>query len=252
MLVDAHCHLDHPDFKDDLDEVIDAARKAGVKAIVANGLGPGSNRKVIELAEKYDIVQASLGIYPPDALEKEDVAEWAESFDVDSEIEFIRKSNPAGIGEVGLDYQNGSRIEEQKEIFRKMVLLAKELGKPISVHSRKAESDVLDILEQEKAEKVLLHCFCGSKKLVERGIQLGYYYTIPTNVVRAEQFMNMASMVNINKMLTETDSPYLSPYKDKRNEPAFVVEAVKKIAEIKGMTEDDVAKNIYMNYQALF
>ena len=260
MIVDVHAHLDHASFDMDRDEVIKRAVDAGVKAINTNGLNPETNRKTLELSRKYDIVKAAIGIYPPDALRKEvehsDNPLDAEMFDVSKEIEFIRKNaeNIIAIGECGLDFtaSNEQEKEEQKDVFRKMIALAEELNKPIVVHSRKAEKDVIDILSESGIKKVLLHCFCGKKGLVKQGADLGYYFSIPCNVVRAQNFQQIVEKVNINQLLTETDSPFLSPFRDKRNEPSFITESIKKIAEIKEMDIDEVEKNIYMNYQKLF
>jgi TatD DNase family protein len=108
------------------------------------------------------------------------------------------------------------------------------------------------MLESSNAKKPILHCFCGRKHLIKRAADNGWSFSIPTNVVNAEHFQNMAREVHISQLFTETDSPYLSPFRGKRNEPAFVIEAVKKIAEIKGMTVEDTANNIFMNYQNMF
>jgi TatD DNase family protein len=249
ILVDVHCHLE---LLEDLDSVILRAKKAGVKVIVANGINPSTNRQNLEISSKYDIVKVAMGIYPPDALTRETGVK--QEFDVDKEVEFIKKNKNKiiAIGEVGLDYSTGQDKELQAGVFRKMIRLALELDKPLIVHSRKAEEDVIKILEEEKAKKVVLHCFNGRKSLIKKAIALGYYFSIPTNVVRAENFQLLVKEVNINKLLTETDAPYLSPFKGISNEPAFVIEAVKKIASIKGFNEEEVANNIFMNYRESF
>ena len=257
ILVDVHNHLDHDFFKEDLDQVIERAREAGVKSIITNGLDPDTNRKSLELANKYDIVKAALGIYPPESLEKE--AETGEhtrptiEFDIDKEIEFIEqnKDNIIAIGEIGLDFVH-SQTDAQKELFKKLLDLAKKLDKPVLVHSRKAEREVIEILEANQQKKVILHCFSGRKSLIKRGVELGYYFSIPGNIVRSQQFQITAELVPFSQLLTETDGPYMSPFKDKRNEPAFIIETIKKIAEIKNITPEETANQIYMNYQHLF
>lgn len=252
ILVDVHAHLDYPDFENNLDEVIKRARKSGVKAIIANGVSPESNRKVLEIAKKYDIVQAALGVYPPDALSKE--INTKISVDIDKELEFLEKNikDIIAIGEIGLDYQNVEDKEMQKQIFIKQLEFAKKHDLPVIVHSRKAEQDVIEILEKSNYKKIILHCFCGKNSLVKKASELGFYFSIPTNVVRAENMQNIVKTVNINKLLTETDSPFLSPFKGERNEPAFVLESVKKIAEIKNFTAEETANSIWLNYQRLF
>ncbi len=251
ILVDVHAHLDYPEIEKDVDDIIDRAKKTGVKAIIANSVAHKSMRKTLELAGKYDIVKAAIGIYPPDALEKESGKK--NDPDIDEELKFIEenKNKIIAIGECGLDYYNGKK-ENQIEIFKKQLELAKKLDKPIIVHSRKAEEDVIDILEESGYKKVVMHCFCGKKKLIKKAADLGFYFSIPTNVVRAQNIQDTVKEVNINQLLTETDAPFLSPFKNKMNEPAFIIEAVKKIAEIKGFTEEEVANNIWLNYQRLF
>jgi TatD DNase family protein len=133
-----------------------------------------------------------------------------------------------------------------------MLRLAKELDKPVIIHSRKAEQDVIDILEKEQMKKVIMHCFCGKKSLVERASKLDYYFSIPTNVVRAENIQNIVKIIPLSRLFAETDAPFLSPYKDKQNEPSFITESYRKIAEIKGLTLEETKKNIFMNWQRLF
>jgi len=105
------------------------------------------------------------------------------------------------------------------------------------------------MLENSDAKKAILHCFSGKLKLIKKAAELGYYFSVPTNVVRSSQFQKLVEIVDINQLLTETDSPYLSPYKGRRNEPAFIIETIKKIAEIKNITINEIANNIFMNYQ---
>ncbi|MBW2971826.1 TatD family hydrolase [Candidatus Woesearchaeota archaeon] len=251
MLVDVHAHMDYPQLLADVAEIVDRAKAAGVKAIIANGVDAVSNRKVLELASKYDVIKPALGIYPPDAL-KEEQGELYCPLDVDAEIGFIRSQDPFAIGEVGLDLKNGKDFDMQKELFQKMIEIAKEKDVPVIVHTRKAEEQAIDILEGSGYGKVILHCFSGRKSLIKRAADLGFYFSIPTNVVKSEHFQNLVKMVHISKLLTETDAPFLPPFPSKINEPAYVIESVKKIAEIKGMTVDDTANNIFKNYQDLF
>jgi TatD DNase family protein len=259
LLVDAHCHLDHPFFKDDIEQVIENAKKVGIKAIITSGINPESNRKALVLAQKYDIVKVSFGIYPVDALAKEiEIGEYPMKpnvFDVDEEIEFIRKNKDKciAIGECGMDYfWIKGHDEKQKELFFKMIKLAEDVKKPIIIHSRKAEQECIEMLESSTLKKIILHCFSGRKKLMLKARDNGWTFTIPTSIVRSQQFQEMVNSVNISQLLTETDAPYLSPFKEKRNEPAFIAETIKKIAEIKGMDAEEVANNIFMNYQQMF
>jgi TatD DNase family protein len=251
ILVDVHAHLDFPEIEKELDAIVERARAAGVRAIITNSVAPESMRRTLEIAKKYDIVKAALGLYPPDALQRESGKKNRNSVE---ELDFIEqnKDDIIAIGECGLDYYNGKDKETQIELFRKQIEIAKKLDKPIIVHSRKAEEDAVRILEESGYKKVVMHCFCGKKPLIEKAAALGFYFSIPTNIVRSDNFKKLVKIVNINQLLTETDSPFLSPFEGIKNEPAFVIESVKKIAEIKEFTVEDTANTIWMNYQRLF
>ncbi|MBN2112151.1 TatD family hydrolase [Candidatus Woesearchaeota archaeon] len=265
ILVDVHCHLDHAKFKGNLDMVIENARKAGVKAIITSGVNLKTNKIILDIAEKYnDIVKPSFGLYPIDALaaelEGDETAGFArdvEETKVEDVLEFIKKNKDkcVAIGECGLDYHwIKDKQEEMKDVFQKVIELVEKLKKPIIVHTRKAELDCVEMLESSSIspKKILLHCFGGNKKLIQRAAGNGWNFSIPPVIVRLQHFQMMAELVNISQLLTETDAPYLSPYPGKINEPAFVAETIKKIAEIKKITEEDTANNIYMNYKRLF
>ena len=257
LLIDVHSHLDHPLIINRVDEIVHRARNAGLKHIITNGINPETNRICLELSKKYDIVKCGMGIYPRDALKKE--AETGEAqlkvkeFDIGEEIAFIRKNknNIAAVSEVGLDFVNGES-RQQIEDFEKMIKLAEELSKPIVIHSRKAELKCIEMLETSKNKKIVMHCFSGKKPLVKRITDNGWFLTVPTIAVRSFQFQDIAKNVPITQLFCETDSPYLSPYKGQTNEPAFVAESYKKIAEIKGMDINEVINNIYMNWQKVF
>ena len=163
MLIDIHSHLDHCYFKDDLDKVIDNAKKANLKVILTAGINPETNRKALQIAEKYDIVKPCLGIYPIQTLQKEidsgDYPLKENKFDIDEEIRFIEKNKNkiTAVGEVGLDYfWIKDKQKEQKELFEKMISLAEKINKPIIVHSRKAEEDAVNILQSSKLKKIII------------------------------------------------------------------------------------------------
>jgi len=258
MLIDIHSHLDHCYFDKDIDQAIDNARNASVKVILTAGVNPESNRKTLELAEKYDIVKPCLGIYPIPVLKKE-IEEGGlpfeqKSIDINEEIKFIEKNKNkiAAVGEVGLDYKIIKDSKEQKSLFQKMIDLAEKINKPIIVHSRKAEADCIDVLQSSKLKKIIMHCFTGKKSLVKKIIDNGWFLTAPTNIIRSAQFQDNVKITPITQLFVETDAPYLSPFKDKRNEPAFVLESYKKIAELKKMEFEEVVNNIWMNWQRIF
>lgn len=253
LYIDVHSHLDFEGLIERLDEVIANAKKAGLRYIVTSGITPQTNRKVLEISKKYpDIVKASFGLYPMDALTRE--TNEKNEFDVDEELSFWQKNKDKfiSIGEIGLDYKNGKDAKMQKEVFSKVLDSAKKLNKPVIIHSRKAEADAIEVLQSSSIKKVIMHCFSGRKHLVKKAYDLGYSFSIPTNVVRLQQFQEMVQEIDINHLFCETDAPFLSPFKEQRNEPAFIVESYKKIAELKGLTLEEVEKNIFMNFERMF
>ncbi len=264
-LLDVHCHLNHADFKADLPEVLKRAEQAGVKAILCSGVNPPANRQVLELAKKYPLIKASLGIYPIDALGLAEaeigLPRQTVPINLEEEFAFIEKNKGkvAAIGEVGMDFYWAKKEEtygQQTENFRKIIRFTSKLRKPIIIHSRKAEEECLDILEQEINLKneipVILHCFSGRKSLITRAAALGYYFSIPPNILRSGSFQELVKKVDITQLLTETDAPYLSPFPGQRNEPAFILESIRKIAEIKKITVEEAAEKIWENYGKVF
>lgn len=257
LLMDVHSHLDHPFLFGKIDEIIARAKNSGLKHIITNGINPETNRICLKLSKKYDIVKCGMGLYPRSALKKEiESGEYKLNFkdyDVNDEIDFIRKNknNIAAISEVGLDFSNGED-KGQIDDFERMIKLSEDLEKPIIIHSRKAELKCIEMLECSKNKKIIMHCFSGRKPLVKRIADNGWFLAVPTIVVRSQQFQYIATNVPISQLFCETDSPYLSPYRKQQNEPAFVIESYKKIAEIKNMDIDEVVDNIYMNWQRVF
>lgn len=259
LLIDLHSHLDHCFFNKDREKIIENAKKTGVKIAVTSGINPETNRKALQLAEKFDIVKPSLGLYPINVLKKEiesgDFPLKPNVFDIQEEINFIKKNKDkiVYLGEVGLDYHIIKDEKQQKILFEKMIVLAEKMKKPILIHSRKAEEDCIEMLESSKLKKIIMHCFTGKKKLVKRIKDNGWFLTIPTCVVKSQQFQDIAKEVPINQLFCETDAPYLSPFKEKekRNEPAFIIESYKKIAEIKKMELIEVVNNLWMNWQKI-
>lgn len=260
--VDVHCHLDHPRFKD-LPEVVARAEAAGVVAAIAQGVNLESNKRVLALSREHKSIKPALGLYPIEAsnvtIKPDVVDDYIIECDatVDETLNFIREHRDeiVAIGEVGIDLKESDDEANQVENFKKLIALAKEIKKPLIIHSRKAEALVLDLLEESGINKRLvhMHCFSGKKKLVQRGVKLGYSFSIPGSVSRSQQFQQMVEFIPITQLLTETDAPYM-PYDlaHERSEPAHVVFTVQKIAEIKGMTEKEVADNLFMNYQRIF
>jgi TatD DNase family protein len=247
-LVDVHAHLESSKFSSDLDSVIDRFKKAGGRIVINSGTDPGRNRATLELSERYGCVRASFGLYPIGDYE-----------DVDEELGWIEEHarDCVAIGEIGLDYnwkefQSDEMREKQKEVFRKVLRVAKKIDRCVVVHSRKAERDAVDILEELEMKKVIMHCFNGRKSLIKRGIENGWSFSVPPNVVRLEHFKMLVEMVPLEQLLTETDAPWLSPVVGTRNEPANVLITLKEISRIKGVSLEEVAEKIFENACGLF
>jgi len=265
-LIDIHAHLEHKRFEKDLDKVIERFREAGGEFIIESGVNPATNRVALEIVEKYDCVKVSFGLYPIDALAKEFEAgegegflRSVEEFDVDEELVWIEEhaDDCVAIGEVGLDYnwkefQTDEMCEKQKEVFRKVLKLVKKIDKPVIIHSRKAEEDAIEILEELEMKNVVMHCFNGKKALIRRCVANGWYFSVPPIITRLQHFTTLVEIVPLEQLLTETDAPYLSPVAGERNESANVAVTIKKIAEIKSLDEEEVAEKIYENAENLF
>ena len=264
-LVDVHCHLNHELYKEDLDLVLDRAREAGVKTILISGVNPVANKEVLKFVQRDpQLLKASLGVYPIDALGIQPDGVGLPShpgpIDLDKEFAFFEKNKARiiAIGEVGMDFHWASKEEtynKQAEIFRKIIRFTIKLKKPIVIHSRQAEEECVQILSEEIRNQeipVVNHCFSGGKSVIKKAAALGHYFSIPPNIVKASNFQTLVKLVDLKQLLTETDSPWLSPIKGEKNEPAFVVKSIEKIAEIKGLTVLGVAEQIWENYERVF
>lgn len=262
LLVDIHAHMDIHEFIGmtlDIDEVMKRCVDKGVVAIVGQGVNIESNRETLKLAKIYPLIKPALGIYPTHCFE---MITQGKQKEFDDEIAFIdgnlAEKKAIAIGEVGLDYKEVEPNDENKKILKgcliKFIDLAKKHDVPIILHSRLAELDLIEYLEQEgmKNKKVIMHCFSGRKHLVKRIIENGWFLTVPAIVTRLEHFQYVARDCPLSQIFTETDSPMLSPDPSTLNDPSNVIYAIKKIAEIKGMDENEVANIIYNNYQRIF
>jgi len=259
MLIDTHCHLTHELFKNDIDEVIARAKAAGFGALIVSGVNPPTNRDVLKLVRKDPILKASLGIYPLDALgltpDTTGLPHHPGMIDIDAEFEFFNrhKDEIAAIGEVGMDRKfTKEHDEQQKANFQKIIQQTEKLGKPIIVHTRKAEADCLELLESSSIKQVILHTFEGNRKLIQKAIGLGYYLSVPTLLLRSSHFQMLVEIAPLERIFTETDAPWLAADKDKRNEPAFITDSIKKIAEIKKLGADEVEAQIWKNAKKVF
>jgi TatD DNase family protein len=262
MYVDVHTHLTHEKFGQDADLVIQRAVAQGLSAIVVNGLSHSHNRAVLELAKAHSVVKPALGIYPIDAVHPmlpETYSLPLEKFDVQGEIAFIRSEAKAGhlaaIGECGLDghWLDDSTFKEQERVFEELIGIAMDCDIPAIIHTRKLEVRAMEILKSLGAKKVNFHCFGGRTKLAQWAAETcGWWFSIPTNATVSESFRKMLKTLPPEKILTETDAPYLAPVRGERNEPANVVGTVRLLADLRGMSEEDARRLIYNNYVALF
>lgn len=244
MFIDIHCHLN---LLTDIYKVVENAHKKNVEIMLTHGTNCDTNRTSLDLAQDFTDIKVALGLYPSDALKMTDEQ-------ISDEIKFIEKNKDKiiAIGEVGMDLKENLDIDRQKKIFEKFVKLAIKLDKPVIVHSRKAELECIEVLEKLKAKKVIMHCFSGNLKLVQRIIDNGWNLSVPTNVTFSEHFQHVVKMTPIGQLFCETDSPYLHPNKEFPNEPANVVFSYNLISEIKGLKLKDVEKMIEENYGRLF
>ncbi|MDD3419672.1 MAG: TatD family hydrolase [Candidatus Gastranaerophilales bacterium] len=252
MLIDTHAHIDFDDYQQDFKKVLQEAKEQGVEKIIIPGVEPSTFGRIIDLVNKYENVYGAIGIHPSDALKWTD-----ESYD---EIKSLAK-NPkiVAIGEIGLDYYwDKTFIDKQKEIFIKQIEIAKELKKPVIVHDREAHGDTLEILKQTNAKEVgvVMHCFSGSTEFAQECIKEGFYVAFGGVITfkNAKKAKNAAQVVPLEKLLLETDSPFLTPepYRGKTNHPKYVRIIAEAISELKGVDFKDIESATTLNAQKLF
>nr|WP_058006100.1 TatD family hydrolase [Heyndrickxia oleronia] len=252
MLFDTHVHLNDSQYDLDLKEVIQNAQNAGVKKMVVVGFDRPTINRAMELIETYDFLYASIGWHPVDAIDMSDEdLIWIE--------ELTKHPKVVALGEMGLDYHwDKSPKEIQKEVFRKQIRLAKKVKLPIVIHNREATQDIVDILKEEDAQEVggIMHCFSGSPEIARECINMNFYISLggPVTFKNAKKPKEVALEIPLNRLLIETDCPYLAPhpYRGKRNEPAYVKLVAEQIAEIKGISFEEVAKQTSLNANKLF
>ncbi|MEL4306437.1 TatD family hydrolase [Methanococcoides sp. LMO-2] len=246
-VIDSHCHLDFPKFNRDRDEVIERARNSGVVEMVNSGIDLKTNTSTLALAKQYDFIHPTIGLSPLV------VSHYGN--EVADEILLQLEQHAAesvGIGEAGLDYhyyKEDREREHQKEYFQKVIEIAESYDKPLVIHGREAEEDCFAMVRN--LDKVIFHCYGGSVDTAAMITDAGYYISIPTIVCFSEHHRSIAENVPLDRILIETDSPYLSPRKG-RNEPAFVRDTLPVIAEAQGMEEDKVAKATLKNTRSVF
>jgi TatD DNase family protein len=253
MLIDSHCHLDFPDFADERDAVVARAGEAGVTHMVTISTRVRRHAEVLAIAERYANVYCSVGTHPHNAHEE---------LDIGTDELVARTAHPkvVAIGEAGLDYfYDHSPRDAQEQGFRAHVAAARATGLPLVIHSREADADMARILEEEMGKgpfPAVLHCFTGGRDLATRAIALGLSisFTGILTFKKSEELRAIAATLPADRVLVETDSPYLAPgkFRGKRNEPSFVVETAKVLADTRGVSLDTIAQQTTDNFFRLF
>ena len=253
MLVDSHCHLDFPDFDADRDLLVARARAAGVGTMVTISTRVAKFRQLRAIAEGYERVYCSVGTHPHNAAEEPDIG-------IDDLVRIAADPLVVAIGEAGLDYHyDNSPRPAQREGFLRHIAAARITQLPLVIHAREADVDIATILEDETGKGAfpfVLHCFSSGASLAERGLALGGYVSFSGILTfkRSDDLRAIAASVPMDRLLVETDAPYLAPmpHRGQRNEPAYVVETAKVLATVKGVSFDEIAATTTANFHRLF
>ncbi|HEY2186175.1 MAG TPA: TatD family hydrolase [Xanthobacteraceae bacterium] len=253
MFIDSHCHLDFPDFAGELDAVVARAQATGVARMVTISTRIKRHGSVLAVAARFSDVYCSVGTHPHYAHEELDIG-------VEELIAHTRHPKVVAIGEAGLDYHyDFSPRHAQEQGFRTHIAAARATGLPLVIHSREADADTLAVLTQEigkGAFPAVLHCYTGGPELARRAVELGLYISF-TGILtfnKSEDLRAIAKSLPADRILIETDAPYLAPapYRGKRNEPAYVVETARMLAQTRGVSLDEVARQTSENFFRLF
>ncbi len=255
MIIDTHAHIDVSDFDEDREAVIERARENGVQYMVNIGCDIESSYRSMELAEQHDFIYATAGIHPHDV----------KSINGDTYAhlrQLLLHPKVIALGEIGLDFfKNYSPQDVQRTHFRNQIQLAREMNKPIIIHSRDAKEDIIAILSEfypnnPNAQSGIFHCFSGDQELADKALEMGFYISFSGSVTfkKAEALREVAKTIPADRLFAETDCPYLTPvpHRGKRNEPAYVNFTAEKLAEIRGLKIDDVQRTMALNFFELF
>jgi TatD DNase family protein len=250
-LVDSHCHLDDPKFDDDREQVIERALAAGVERMMAigTGNGPPDLEVAVRQADRYSFIYATIGVHPHDASKA-----TPESFSRLRELSAHHKV--LAVGEIGLDYHyDFSPRDVQKSVFEQQLTIAAEANLPIVIHTREAWEDTLAILRAKWLGGGIMHCFTGDEQQAREALDLGFHLSFGGVLTfpKAENVRQAARITPDDRLLVETDCPYLAPvpHRGKRNEPAFVVESARRLAEVRGRTVEEIAELTTANFETL-
>ena len=262
-LIDTHCHLEMDEFHKDRDAVIQRARDAGIEALITIGSDMAGNTGGLDLSGKYDFIHAAVGFHPHDAKDFSEevfnqIKEWATPpLSPPLGKEGMGGGKVVAIGEIGLDYHyDNSPRDIQREVFGKQLRLAYEFGLPVIIHSREAKKDTLDIIRDSGVRMGVFHCFSGDMDMAKHAMSLGFHISIagPVTFKKAQRLKEVAKAIPDECLLIETDAPYLSPepFRGRRNEPAYIIHTATAIAQIRGVTLEDIARITTLNAKRLF
>ena len=251
-LFDSHAHYDDKWFDEDRNEVLKSLPEQGVRYLVNCGTNIASSRVSIEMAQMYDFVWAAVGIHPQDAMSAPD--------DLEGELRpLFQYDKVCAFGEIGLDYHyDFSDPIKQKDVFSRQLILAGEVQKPVIIHDREAHRDVLDMVRNERAHLSggIFHCFSGSVEMLRDVLDLGFYVSLGGAVTfkNARRLLDVVLYVPIDRLLLETDCPYMAPepWRGKRNDSAKMIRTAERIAEIKGLTTEEVSAAAMRNAKSFF
>jgi TatD DNase family protein len=252
MLIDSHAHLDDSQFNVDRNAVIQRAWDIGVQKIltIGNGSGPDHMGCGIPIAEKHDWIYTSVGVHPHDAAK---VQEHHYSLMKD----VAKHPKVLAIGETGLDYYyDNSPRDTQREVFRRQLAIANDLNLPVIIHTRDADDDTIELLKNETSGRGVIHCFTSGEKLADFVLERGFFISFSGIVTfpKAQALAAIASRIPLDRILIETDCPYLAPvpHRGKRNEPSFVTDTARTIAQLRGISIDELAASTSANFHSLF
>jgi len=253
MLVDSHCHLEFPDFADELDDIIKCAGEAGIGAMLTIGTRIALAHQPLDIARKYSNIFCTVGTHPHNAEDEQNIT-------VQDIVELAKQEKIVGIGETGLDFHyDKSPREIQKIAFRTHIIAARETGLPLVIHTRNADDEMAEILTEEMAKgafKGVLHCFSSGRELADTALKLGLFLSFSGILTfkSAREIQQVAIAAPSERILVETDAPYLAPVpkRGKRNEPAFVRHTASCLAELRNTSFDEIARQTSANFFTLF
>lgn len=252
MLIDTHAHIDFDNYKDDFDGMLERAKENGVEKIIIPAVEPLTFERIVKITEKYDNIYGAVGIHPSEAKTYTDDL-------YPRMLEIAKRKKIVAIGEIGLDYYWDKSFNDlQKEVFRKQIELGKEVNKPIIVHDREAHLDTIEILKETNAKEVgvIMHCFSGSPEFAIQCAKEGFYIALGGVITfkNAKKMKEVAKVIPLENLLLETDSPFLTPepYRGRENQPACVKYVAEAIAELRGITFEELSDATTANALKVF